>query len=355
MRSTASALVVAGILFVGTLSPRAALAAEAVRPAVLGEAMPSFSLPSLQGGTVSLAGLRGKNVVLVFPRVQYGDARWCTICNYGYAELADLDEAEGVRRSSNAEIVFVVPFGREHAQRWIDATKDELAKVRAWKSPKAGDEKALAFAEKVKRHLPLDLDPAPGARGIPFPILLDADHALTTGLGLFRTEWDGAKAEQLVPAVFVLDAGGVVRYKHVAQESTWDRPSGPEIVEALRSVARMAVPGATRQAIERTARDYVEGWYEGSAERMRRALHPELAKRKVVRDGEASKLWSMSAADLVGNVKPHPLAPGQAIDVQLYDVHGPLATVKISSPLFVDYAHLALWNGEWKVVNVAWE
>lgn len=34
-------------------------------------------------------------------------------------------------------------------------------------------------------------------------------------------------------------------------------------------------------AIRQTALDYIEGWYEGNAERMERALHPELAKRIV--------------------------------------------------------------------------
>src|SRR5262245_52406842 len=37
-------------------------------------------------------------------------------------------------------------------------------------------------------------------------------------------------------------------------------------------------------AIKQTALDYIEGWYEGSAERMERALHPELAKRIVRTD-----------------------------------------------------------------------
>ena len=350
MLRAVSTFVVTGVLCGGTV-----LAGEAISPAVLGEAIPGFSLPSLQGGQVSLAALRGKNVVLVFPRVQYGEGKWCTICNYGYAELAEIEAAEGVRRAANAEILFVVPFGRDVAQRWIDATPDELAKIRGWKNPTQRDEKTLAFADKAKRHLPMDLDPAKGARGLPFPILLDADHALTSGLDLFRTEWAGAKAEQLVPAVIVLDAAGVVRYKHVAQASTWDRPSGREIVDVLRNVADRDATDATRQAIVRTAKDYVEGWYEGNAERLRRALHPELAKRKVVKEGETPKLWSMTATDLVANAKPHPPTPGQAIDVRVLDVHGGMATVKIVSPRFVDYAHLALWNGEWKIVNVAWE
>ncbi|MBN2251339.1 MAG: hypothetical protein JW724_04625, partial [Candidatus Altiarchaeota archaeon] len=43
-------------------------AAPEVRPALLGQPMPEFSLPSLQGPEVSLAGLKGKNVMIVFPR-----------------------------------------------------------------------------------------------------------------------------------------------------------------------------------------------------------------------------------------------------------------------------------------------
>ena len=37
----------------------------------------------------------------------------------------------------------------------------------------------------------------------------------------------------------------------------------------------------TREAITKVALDYGEGWYEGDADRMARALHPELAKRMI--------------------------------------------------------------------------
>ena len=46
-------------------------------------------------------------------------------------------------------------------------------------------------------------------------------------------------------------------------------------------------------AIKQTALDYIEGWYEGNAERMERALHPELAKRIVRTNPEGnSRLFS---------------------------------------------------------------
>ena len=38
------------------------------------------------------------------------------------------------------------------------------------------------------------------------------------------------------------------------------------------------------EEIRQAALDYAQGWYEGDAERMRRSLHPELAKRAILRD-----------------------------------------------------------------------
>ena len=43
--------------------------------------------------------------------------------------------------------------------------------------------------------------------------------------------------------------------------------------------AQTTASNADAAAIRQTALDYIEGWYEGNAERMERALHPELAKR----------------------------------------------------------------------------
>src|SRR5262245_48208457 len=62
-------------------------------------------------------------------------------------------------------------------------------------------------------------------------------------------------------------------------------------------------PGASDAdlaAIKQTALDYIEGWYEGSAERMERALHPELAKRIVITDPKSgrSRLDQMGAMTL---------------------------------------------------------
>jgi peroxiredoxin len=43
--------------------------------------MPDFTLPAYQGGTVTLSALKGKNVMIIFPRGYAAENHWCTIRN----------------------------------------------------------------------------------------------------------------------------------------------------------------------------------------------------------------------------------------------------------------------------------
>jgi hypothetical protein len=112
--------------------------------------------------------------------------------------------------------------------------------------------------------------------------------------------------------------------------------------------------------IKQTALDYIEGWYEGNAERMERALHPELAKR-IVRTDERGRynLGQMGAMTLVGYTragggKTTPKEKQQK-DVTVLDIFGNAASAKVIASDWVDYLHLAKWNGRWVIVNVLWE
>jgi hypothetical protein len=117
---------------------------------------------------------------------------------------------------------------------------------------------------------------------------------------------------------------------------------------------------ADTQAIKQTALDYIEGWYEGNAERMERALHPELAKRIVRSTPEGrSRLEQMSAMSLVqgtrrGGGKDTPKEKQQK-DVTILDVYENAASVKVVASEWIDYLHVARWNGRWVIVNVLWE
>ena len=118
---------------------------------------------------------------------------------------------------------------------------------------------------------------------------------------------------------------------------------------------------ADREAIKQTALDYIEGWYEGNAERMERALHPELAKRIVQTNPQnnRSRLDQMSAMSLVlgtrrGGGKDTPKERQQK-DVTILDVYENVASVKIVASDWIDYLHMAKFNGRWVIVNVLWE
>jgi hypothetical protein len=121
-----------------------------------------------------------------------------------------------------------------------------------------------------------------------------------------------------------------------------------------------AQTAADSSAIRATALDYIEGWYEGNAERMERSLHPELAKRIVNIDQRGrNSLGQMGALTLINNVRrgggrDTPEAERRK-DVRILDIFGNTATVRVDASTWVDYLHVAKWNGRWVIVNVLWE
>ena len=124
--------------------------------------------------------------------------------------------------------------------------------------------------------------------------------------------------------------------------------------------AQVVVSDADKAAITQTALDYMEGWYTGDAERMERSLHPDLAKRIVrTNDKGQSRLDQMSAMSLVqgtrrGFGKETPKEK-QIKDVVILDVFGNTASVKAVMSDWIDYMHMAKYNGRWVIVNVLWE
>ena len=117
---------------------------------------------------------------------------------------------------------------------------------------------------------------------------------------------------------------------------------------------------ADKEAIKRTALNYAEGWYEGNAEKMESALHPDLAKRIVRTNPQGgSGLGQMSALTLIqgaraGSGKQTPKEEQQK-DVTILDVFGSAATVKLEMRDWVDYMHIGKFNGKWVIINVLWD
>ena len=129
---------------------------------------------------------------------------------------------------------------------------------------------------------------------------------------------------------------------------------------ALPTVAR-GQTAADSSAIRATALDYVEGWYTGNAERMSRAVHPELVKRIVVSDTATkhSVIETMGASALVNGTRrgwgKETPAKRRQKDVTILDIFGNAASVKSVMADWIDYLQIAKVDGRWVIVNVLWE
>lgn len=210
-------------------------------PVMVGQPMPDFTLTAIQGGEVSLSSLRGKSVLLIFPRGKSGGGL-CHVCHYQYAELKEYDQMQGMRQRHNLEILFVLPYDLETVQGWVNAFPAQLQDIENWKNPPDEatlDERQRARMESVRRFYPKHFEYEPGSIPLPFPVLIDADRKVSQGIGLFTTNWGGAEVEQNVPTVFILDTEGVVQFKYHSQ-TTVDRP-GPEYLTKV--IERLVMGG----------------------------------------------------------------------------------------------------------------
>jgi hypothetical protein len=140
-------------------------------------------------------------------------------------ELVYHEAANSLRQNANLEILFVLPYGRDEVEEWVEVYPQQLQDLEDWKNP---DEASLDDAgrrrmEFARRAFPqvfeVNADRVPG----PFPILMDGDRTVSNGLGFFTTDWGGSNAEQNVPAVLLLCPQGIVQFKYISQ-NTMDRP-----------------------------------------------------------------------------------------------------------------------------------
>lgn len=111
--------------------------------------------------------------------------------------------------------------------------------------------------------------------------------------------------------------------------------------------------------IREAALDYAQGWYEGDVERVRRSLHPELAKRRILRDPQTGEeglrhVTQHLMLDLTqqGGGRENVPAEKRYYDVTILDVCGDIASVRADTYEYVDYLHLARSHGRWVIVNV---
>lgn len=221
------------MVFIGLITIGIFVLAQ-IQPVSVLQPMPDFTLPAYQGGEMTLSQLRGKNVLLIFPRGLAGENHWCHVCNYQYAELAELEINQNIRKNNNLEILFVLPYSKEMVQEWVDKFADQMADIENWKNPpelEKLDDRGRRRMEMIKRYMPKSFTFEKGKVPLPLPILIDAERTVSKGLGVFTTEWGGSKVEQNVPTIYIIDKKGVLQFKYISQ-NTFDRP-GPDYLQKI--------------------------------------------------------------------------------------------------------------------------
>jgi hypothetical protein len=108
--------------------------------------------------------------------------------------------------------------------------------------------------------------------------------------------------------------------------------------------------------ITATVHDYFDGWFDGDAARMERALHPDLVKRSPGPD-QASSLGVVTAAQMIGwtgdgeGVKIAAGLSDRSIQVDVLDVNHDIASVLVRSEPYHEYLHLVRTRDGWRIAN----
>jgi ketosteroid isomerase-like protein len=106
--------------------------------------------------------------------------------------------------------------------------------------------------------------------------------------------------------------------------------------------------GDDRALIRQAARDYFEGWFDGDAERMDRALHPNLVKRRAGEQLGATTKEQMVEATRRAEGRRD---ADRSLHVEVADVYGDIASVIVRSAPFHEYLHLVRTTDGWKIAN----
>jgi len=113
-------------------------------------------------------------------------------------------------------------------------------------------------------------------------------------------------------------------------------------------------------AIRITCMNYMNGWYQGDTEMMKKSLHPLLAKRSLRGSSEISKqLRQTSFEDMIrytGSGYGKELWKSEhTIEFIPLDIRETIASVKMVTPHYLEYLHLARFGDQWLIVNTLYE
>jgi Putative lumazine-binding len=131
------------------------------------------------------------------------------------------------------------------------------------------------------------------------------------------------------------------------------------LVEAWLAPPTSGPTSADLTAIRATVLDYFEGWFDGDAARIDRALHPGLAKHSLGQDKGHSEVLDVTTRDEMveatragrGRIRD---LPDRAIKIEIANVSGDIASVIVESAVYVEYALLARTSDGWRITGTLW-
>jgi hypothetical protein len=112
-------------------------------------------------------------------------------------------------------------------------------------------------------------------------------------------------------------------------------------------------------AIRACLLDYFEGWFDGDAARMDRALHPGLAKHALAQDRARSETLDVDTKDTMvkatreGQGRRQDV-PDRAIRIDVLAVSGDIASAIVHSAVYVELALLARTRDGWRITGTLW-
>jgi hypothetical protein len=113
-------------------------------------------------------------------------------------------------------------------------------------------------------------------------------------------------------------------------------------------------------AVRAATLDYIEGWFDGNAVRMERALHPELVKRcRGIEGSDPDALETLTAKDMIdataqGEGRGED-AEDRQITVEITYQSGNIASVTCLDHRYVDLLQLLHMPEGWRIVNAVWQ
>jgi putative lumazine-binding protein len=106
------------------------------------------------------------------------------------------------------------------------------------------------------------------------------------------------------------------------------------------------------ELVTQVAFDYFEGWFDGDVERMGRALHRDLVKRRAGDElGVTTKERMLELTRAGAGAED---GADRTLDVVVEDISGEIASVTVRSAVYYEYLQLVRTGGGWKIANALW-